>query len=46
MEMIIGALALYAVGVFLGIVIEVISDKAINGSDEQKTWERIEKWRG
>lgn len=46
MEMIIGALALYAVFIFLGLIIDGFSDDAINGGDEQKTWERIEKWRG
>ena len=46
MEVIIGALTLYAVFIFLGIIIDGFSDDAINGSDEQKTWERLEIWRG
>lgn len=46
MGVIIGLLALYVAMVLLGLFIDDISDDAINGSDEQKTWERIEKWRG
>lgn len=46
MKIIIGALAVYAVVMFVFRIIAVISGIAMYGEDEQKTWERIEKWRG
>ena len=45
MGIIIGALAVFAGGFFVGLIISSISDIAINGGDEQKTWEKIERWR-
>ena len=45
MNIIIGALAVFAGAIFVGSIISSISDIAIHGGDEQKTWEKIERWR-
>lgn len=45
MKIIIGALVLYAAGFIIGMVISSVSDAILCGKDEQKTWERIERWR-
>ena len=46
MKIIIGALALYVVFFIIGYILACLSDAIKRGEDEQKTWERIEKWRG
>lgn len=45
MKIIIGALAVFTGVILVGRIIAVLSDNAINGEDEQKTWEKIERWR-
>lgn len=45
MNIIIGALAVFAGGFIIGIILASVSDTIINGEDEQKTWERIERWK-
>ena len=46
MDIIIGALAVYAVVMIIGRIIAAVSDVAMNGEDEENTWKRIEKWKG
>lgn len=44
-EIIIGAVFLFAVGILLGIAIKRIASRCADQELDKKTWERIEGWR-